>query len=318
MANEPIFFEPLFQYRVWGGQKLKEFGYSLPYERTGECWAISAHQNGVSVVKHGTYEGQTLDSLWKNEAQLFGEKTTESFPLLVKLLDARDDLSVQVHPNDEQAQQLESNEAYGKTECWYVVDAEEGAELILGHTAKTREEFEIMVEAGQWEELLTRVPIQAGDFYYVPSGTIHAIGAGALILETQQNSDTTYRVYDFDRVEPNGEKRELHLDKAIEVSAIPHAPAKTETTISKQEEGGTVTQLVSTDFFTVDKIEVDGELTHSLSSKYSLASVIEGEGSLLTSEGTAFEIQKGDHFLLPNGMKEFKTKGRLEFIVSHP
>src|SRR5690606_31738382 len=143
------------------------------------------------------------------------------YPLLVKILDAADDLSVQVHPNDSYAREVEGV-PYGKTECWYVLSAEEGAELVLGHHAKTREELVQMMDQGEWDKLLRRIKVKAGDFIYVPSGTIHAIGKGIVILETQQSSDITYRVYDYDRRDSMGNKRELHLDRAREVTLVPH------------------------------------------------------------------------------------------------
>ena len=199
MSLQPLFFEPVFKERIWGGEQLKSFGYELPSTQTGECWAFAAHSNGQSIVKNGEYKGLSLGELWEDQRQLFGNIAGDRFPLLTKILDAAQDLSVQVHPDDEYGLKHEGD--LGKTECWYIIDCEEGAQIIYGHTAQTREDLATMIHEGKWDELLTKVPVKPGDFFFVPSGTVHAIGAGIVILETQQNSDTTYRVYDYDRRE---------------------------------------------------------------------------------------------------------------------
>src|SRR5699024_1532591 len=171
---------------------------------------------------NGPLKGQNLRQVWDEHPDLFGKtEAGTTFPLLVKILDANDNLSVQVHPNDTYAQEVEG-EAYGKTECWYVLGADEGAEIVFGHHATSREEFLSMVETGNWDELLQRVKVRQGDFFYVPSGTIHAIGKGIVILETQQSSDITYRVYDYDRKDASGNTRPLHIDSSADVTHFPH------------------------------------------------------------------------------------------------
>ena len=213
---EPLFLDSPMHEKIWGGNRLKaEFGYDIPSEHTGEYWAISAHPNGVSYVKNGKYAGFHLAELYKDKPELFGNPKTSVFPLLTKILDANDWLSVQVHPDD--AYGLEHEGELGKTECWYIIDAEEGAEIIYGHKAKTKEELASLIEAGDWDGLLAKTPVKKGDFFFVPSGTMHAIGPGILILETQQSSDTTYRVYDFDRRDDQGNKRELHIQQSLDV-----------------------------------------------------------------------------------------------------
>lgn len=205
-----------------GGTKLRDaFGYALPSERTGECWAVSAHAHGSSAVKNGPLAGKTLDQVWQDHPEVFGFPDGKVFPLLVKLLDANMDLSVQVHPDDDYAT-LHENGDLGKTECWYIIDCKDDAELILGHHASTKEDFKRLMESGDWNGLLRRIKIKPGDFFYVPSGTLHALCEGTLVLEIQQNSDTTYRVYDYDRCNDQGQKRTLHIEKAMEVITIPH------------------------------------------------------------------------------------------------
>ena len=211
--SEPLFLQSVMQEKIWGGTKLRdEFGYEIPSDKVGEYWAISAHPNGVSSIKNGRHAGQKLDKLYAEHRELFGNRPEPVFPLLTKILDANDWLSVQVHPDD--AYGLKHEGELGKTECWYVIAADDDAEIIYGHHAKTKEELREQIEAKNWDQLLTKVKVKAGDFFYVPSGTMHAIGSGILILETQQSSDTTYRVYDFDRKDDAGNLRELHLSNS--------------------------------------------------------------------------------------------------------
>lgn len=315
--NKPIFLQPVLQERIWGGKKLHtEFHYDIPSEQTGEAWVISAHPNGPSVIKNGPLEGKTLADAWNEQGELFNKQSgnDEEYPLLVKILDAADNLSVQVHPNDQFAREVEGV-PYGKTECWYVVSAEEGAELVLGHHAQTQEELSQMAEQGEWEKLLRRIKVKAGDFVYVPSGTIHAIGKGIVILETQQSSDITYRVYDYDRTDASGNKRELHLERSIQVTAVPHQDAEveqTETTI-----GGLVEkELVREQYFTVYHWNLNGEATRELTADFLQVSVLEGMATL-TIDNQSYSVQKGTHFILPNGISEYSLKGQAEFIVSH-
>ncbi|MGG6309999.1 mannose-6-phosphate isomerase, class I [Paenibacillus macerans] len=312
--NEPIFLQPIFQERIWGGTKLRDlFGYDIPNDHTGECWAVSAHPNGQSVVKNGPHQGMKLGDLWTSQPELFRSES-KVFPLLTKILDASDDLSVQVHPNDEYAGKHENGEL-GKTECWYIVDAEPGSVIIYGHEAKSKEELVRMIENGEWDDFLTKVPVKPGDFFYVPSGTLHALGKGIVVLETQQSSDTTYRVYDYDRKDKNGNTRELHLEKAIDVTAVPQAyePVAYDT-FSK--DGLTVTSFVSNDFFTVEKWQVSGEAALSANEKYTIFSVLAGSGTL-SVDGQSYALAKGEHFILPAGFGPYRLSGELEFIIAH-
>ncbi|MBD1383202.1 mannose-6-phosphate isomerase, class I [Metabacillus arenae] len=312
---QPLFLKPLFKERIWGGTTLKEqFGYDIPNDHTGECWAISAHPNGPSVIKNGEFKGKTLDQLWKEHPELFAHTEGNVFPLLTKILDAGADLSVQVHPGDDYAKKNENGEL-GKTECWYIIDCKEEAELIYGHNAKSKEELVSMIENGQWDNLLRRLKIKPGDFFYVPSGTIHALCEGTLVLETQQSSDTTYRVYDYDRIGQDGNKRELHLEKAIDVTTIPHVDGTSNQQI-EQVENAEITTFVKSDFFSVYKWSVHGEAAFNQDHPFMLVSVIKGSGKLITSE-ESFDFEKGTHFILPAGFGGFKLDGECELIVSH-
>lgn len=316
MKKAPIFLAPLFQERIWGGSELKkQYGYNIPSAQTGECWAISAHPNGPSVVREGDYIGKTLGELWDEHPEIFGHFNSGKFPLLTKILDANEDLSIQVHPNDEYANQFENGE-FGKTECWYILDCKEDATMIFGHRAQSKEEFINMIDEGHWGDLLQRVKIKPGDFFYVPSGTIHALCKGTLVLETQQSSDTTYRVYDYDRIGQDGKLRDLHIEKAVEVTTVPHTATKVEPTLDKVT-GAVVTTFVEEDYFSVYKWDVQTEAKLTQAGLFTLASVIEGSGTLITIEGE-FPLQKGDHFILPAAVETFKIEGSLSIIASHP
>ncbi|NKN40927.1 mannose-6-phosphate isomerase, class I [Streptococcus alactolyticus] len=312
--SEPLFLKSQMHDKIWGGTKLREaFGYDIPTETTGEYWAISAHPNGVSVIKNGIYEGEGLDQLYREHKELFGHPKSEVFPLLIKILDANDWLSVQVHPDDAFA--LAHEGELGKTECWYIIAADEGAEIIYGHNAKSKEELRQWIEEGRWDDLLTKIPVKAGDFFYVPSGTMHAIGKGILILETQQSSDTTYRVYDFNRRDAQGNLRKLHIDKSIDVLTIGKPANSTPATMAVDHLESTL--LVSNKFFSVYRWEVTGLVDFTQTVPYLLLSVLSGQGQL-TVDGRVYDLKKGDHFILPNDVKEWSFDGKLEMIVSHP
>ncbi|NJE64165.1 mannose-6-phosphate isomerase, class I [Enterococcus durans] len=313
--QEPMFLKPVFQEKIWGGSRLKSvFGFDIPNDKIGEDWAISAHPHGVSVVENGEFKGQKLDDLWKEHKELFGHPTEPVFPLLIKILDAEDELSVQVHPDDAYGMKHEGE--LGKTECWYIIDAELGAEIIYGHHAKTREELAEMIKEGRWDDLLKKVPVKKGDFFYVPSGTIHAIGKGIMILETQQSSDTTYRVYDYDRKDASGQKRELHIQQSIDVTTV---PAKTpELQIKEVRKGqSSIVTYLETDFFNVYEWDIKGITSFKKQAPYTLATVIDGAGELIVDNQT-YLLEKGTSFILPNEINEWTVQGELTIIASEP
>lgn len=312
---QPLFLQPVFKDRIWGGTALKDvFGYEIPTDHTGECWAISAHPNGPSVIENGPYTGMTLDNLWREHPELFGNPKEKVFPLLTKILDANMDLSVQVHPDDAYALVNENGEL-GKTECWYIIDCKENADMIFGHNARSKEELVEQMKAGKWGELLRRVKIKPGDFFYVPSGTIHALCEGTLVLETQQSSDTTYRVYDYDRRDAEGNLRDLHLEKAIDVTTVPQKDTVS-TPVVEEKENAVITTFVESQFFSVYKWQVHGKYHFSSSNRYLLLSVINGDGALL-HQGIEYTLKKGTHFILPVGFGECELDGECELIVSH-
>ena len=312
--QEPMFLKPVFQEKIWGGSRLRSvFGFDIPNDKIGEDWAISAHPHGVSVVENGEYQGQKLDELWQNHKELFGNPTEPVFPL-IKILDAEDELSVQVHPDDAYGMKHEGE--LGKTECWYIIDAEPGAEIIYGHHAKTREELAEMIQEGRWDDLLKKVPVKKGDFFYVPSGTIHAIGKGIMILETQQSSDTTYRVYDYDRKDANGNTRELHIQQSIDVTTVPAITPQIQMKEVRKGNSSIVTYL-ETEFFNVYEWDIKGITSFKKQAPYTLATVIDGAGELVVNE-KIYPLTKGASFILPNDVTEWTVQGELSIIASEP
>lgn len=313
--QEPLFLKPVFQEKIWGGSRLRTvFGFDIPNDKIGEDWAISAHPHGVSVVENGPFKGWKLDDLWKEHKELFGHPTEPVFPLLIKILDAEDDLSVQVHPDDAYGMAHEGE--LGKTECWYIIDAEPGAEIIYGHHAKTREELAEMIQDSRWDDLLKKVPVKKGDFFYVPSGTIHAIGKGIMILETQQSSDTTYRVYDYDRKDDQGNTRELHIQQSVDITTVPAKAPELQIKEIRQGNSSIVT-YVETEFFNVYEWDIKGITSFKKQAPYTLMTVIDGAGELVIGNQT-YSLEKGTSAILPSDITEWKVQGELSIIASEP
>ncbi|MGM0294035.1 mannose-6-phosphate isomerase, class I [Enterococcus sp. AZ062] len=313
--QEPLFLKPVFQEKIWGGSRLRTvFGFDIPNDKIGEDWAISAHPHGVSVVENGPFKGWKLDDLWKEHKELFDHPTEPVFPLLIKILDAEDDLSVQVHPDDAYGMAHEGE--LGKTECWYIIDAEPGAEIIYGHHAKTREELAEMIQDSRWDDLLKKVPVKKGDFFYVPSGTIHAIGKGIMILETQQSSDTTYRVYDYDRKDDQGNTRELHIQQSVDVTTVPAKAPELQIKEIRQGNSSIVT-YVETEFFNVYEWDIKGITSFKKQAPYTLMTVIDGAGELVIGNQT-YSLEKGTSAILPSDITEWKVQGELSIIASEP
>jgi mannose-6-phosphate isomerase class I len=305
-----IFLAPVFKTMIWGGNKLAtEFSYSIPSDNTGECWAISAHKNGDCEIKNGEYSGKTLSWLWDNHRELFGDAAGEVFPLLIKIIDAKTDLSIQVHPDDAYAKGHE-NGALGKTECWYILDCDDDGEIVIGHNAENKEQLAEMIHGNCWKELIRLCPIKKGDFFQIEPGTVHAIKKGTMILETQQNSDITYRLYDYGRLD-NGKPRELHIDKSIDVINCPYKDqAVRGRRISNQD--CDIEELISCEFYSVNRICMHGEQEFEQEHPFLNVSVISGSGQI-----DGMKLNKGDHFILPYGYGSYQLQGEMELIVSY-
>lgn len=297
--------------KVWGGSRLKdEFDYDINSDSVGEYWAISGMDEASSVVINGELAGQTLKDLYKNNKELFAGEGEETFPLLVKIIDATDDLSIQVHPDDQMGAKLENSR--GKTECWYILN-ENPASIIYGLNAEDKDEAIEKIENKKWDDVLKEVPATKGDFFFVPAGTVHAIKKGCLILEIQQASDITYRLYDYDRPDKEGNLRELHIDKSIEAIKLNEVSNE-----QKQEESANIkiTKLTENEFFEVRKLEVSGHKELVRASDYLLESVVEGVG-ILRVDGEEYDIKKGDFFILTNEVSSYEFDGELTIIESN-
>ncbi|WP_342276795.1 type I phosphomannose isomerase catalytic subunit [Spiroplasma endosymbiont of Nebria brevicollis] len=311
MGNNPlpqiIFLIPAFIPKIWGSQKLvHKFNFDLPKNTSiGEAWLISAHPNGMSYVLNGTHKGLSLAQLFKDFPQLFGNPHETEYPLLSKILDANDSLSVQIHPDDEYAQK--HHQSLGKTECWYILDclpAPKG-QVILGHFAKTKDQFKQWVDKGQWNKLLKYVPIKEGQFIYVPSLKIHGLLAHTMVFELQQSSDITYRLYDYDRTDDFGNPRALHLKAAEDIIITPDKDSS--------DANAHDNYLVDNQFYKLSKITNDGIKDYSYPDvRWLQVSVLDGKGTI---DGEL--IKKGDSFILPNGYNSFTLDGNLMMMVSY-
>lgn len=305
-----LFLNPVFMEMIWGGNQLAEkFGYEIPSDKTGECWAVSAHPNGDCTVREGEYAGRKLSELFKEEPELFGNLPLDRFPLLIKIIDAKADLSIQVHPDDAYAK-VHENGSLGKTECWYILDCPEDATLVVGHNAGSREELKEMIDQKRWSELIREVPVKKGDFIQINPGTVHAIKGGLMILETQQNSDITYRVYDYDRLS-NGKPRELHVQQSIDVITVPAPSAEDSVSHAADLPANTMNELIACDYYKVYKLTVTEPVSFEQEHPFLIMSVIEGEG-LVNGQ----MIRKGDHFILPSDFGKVDLQGDMTLIAS--
>lgn len=305
-----IFLKPVFKQMIWGGNRLgTDWGYDIPGDNTGECWAIAAHQNGDCEVLNGEYAGKKLSELWRDNREIFGNIKGDVFPLLIKIIDAKADLSIQVHPDDEYAAKNE-NGSLGKTECWYILDCEKDSTLIIGHHAKNHEELESMIREGRWKEFLQEIPVKKGDFIQIDPGTLHAIKGGIMLLETQQNSDITYRVYDYDRLS-DGKPRQLHVEQSIETIK---APSKPISECVSHPDGAKINEeqsLIHNSFYDVKKLTVNGKAKLEAKDIFICVSVLEGEGTIAGER-----IKRGDHFIIPANTDGLCAEGNFTIIYS--
>lgn len=308
--HEILFLNPVFTHNIWGGNRLKEdFHYPVTGDDIGECWGIAAHPNGDCTLRDGVFAGRKLSQLWKEEPELFGNVEKDRFPLLIKMIDAKDDLSIQVHPDDTYANAHE-NGSLGKTECWYIVDCPQNASLVIGHNAKSKEELADMIEGGHWGDFIREIPVKKGDFIQIDPGTVHAIKGGMMILETQQNSDVTYRVYDYGRLS-GGKPRELHVEKSIDVIRVPAKPVENSVIHTKDVDKNTLYPLYSCEFYQVFELDLDGKASFEQKYPFLLMSVLEGDG-LLNGQ----LVKKGDHLILPDGFGQVEMQGKWKAICS--
>ena len=305
-----IILNPVFTHNIWGGTRLKtDFGYDIPGNDIGECWGISAHPNGDCTIADGFYEGETLSQLWNEHPELFGYSNLSKFPLLVKIIDAKNDLSIQVHPDDTYACKNEHG-SLGKTECWYILDCKKDSSLIIGHNARTKEELSDMILHGKWNEFIREIPVKKGDFIQIDPGSVHAIKGGIELLETQQNSDITYRVYDYDRLW-NGKPRQLHIQQSIDVITVPAKSIEHSIMHTDGLPANTLNELICCKYYKVFLLNVASQFLFHQDFPFLLCSVINGSGSL-----NDIPIHKGMHFILSYHYGNVLLKGNLSFICS--
>ncbi len=320
MSLYPLQFEPILKERIWGGTKLKTMlNKPITSEITGESWEISTVGNEVSVIANGTFKGKTLNDLINlYPTEILGTKVYtrfgKQFPLLFKYLDAREDLSIQLHPNDELAKKRHNS--FGKTEMWYVMQADEDARLIVGFKEKSSPEAYLEhLESKTLLNILDTKKVKSGDVFMLETGTIHAIGAGILIAEIQQTSDITYRVYDFDRKDSKGNTRELHVDLALE--ALNYDKIEAQRFYDKNE--NVSNEVVHCPYFTTNFIPLNGIATFSKTADtFRVLMCVEGEFSLRVA-GEIYQYTIGSTVLLPASLTDYQLIGQaalLEIYIS--
>ncbi|WP_051542111.1 type I phosphomannose isomerase catalytic subunit [Clostridium lundense] len=307
----PLKFQSIYFLKIWGGRTLQLFRNNLPKGSIGESWDVACHHNGTSIISNGKFKGMKLDDLIQIKGnELLGNTVSKYwFPLLVKLISTEDMLSVQVHPDDTYAKNFEGE--MGKNEAWYVLEAFEGANIIVGTKNCTKEQFLVALKNGVLDKYLNKIPVKKGDVFFIKSGLVHAIGKGIIIAEIQQNSDITYRVFDYNR------GRELHVAKALDVIDL---SLKGEPCICKEEEydGYIKTPLCSCDKFTIDLIKVNTIFKErSDKDKFFIITCVEGQGKIKYSNGEE-TFSLGDSVLIPAYLGEYAVEGNIKFIKSQP
>lgn len=321
MELYPLIFEPILKDRIWGGRKLEtDLGkQNLPTDTTGESWELSAVPGDVSVISAGVYKGKPLSQLLTDfPEEILGTKIHEKFgtqfPLLFKFLDAKDDLSIQVHPNDELARKRHNS--FGKTEMWYVMQADEGARIIVGFKEKSSpEEYLDHLKHKNLIEILNEVEVKKGDVFFLETGTIHAIGAGIVIAEIQQTSDITYRIYDWERTDAQGKSRELHVEQALD--AMNYNTTDTKKEYTEVQNTGNI--MVDCPYFTTGYFPLSGKAELEKDGKsFTVYICTEGNYSFTAGE-KSYNFKKGDTILVPAALRVFNLEGEatlLEIYIS--
>ncbi len=302
---------------IWGGRRLiEEYGIKTDKDPAAEAWVLSCHSAGPSTVEDGKFKGQTLEQVWENHKEICGTNGNkfEFFPILIKFIDAKNNLSIQVHPDNDYAMRVEGE--YGKTEAWYILDCDEGAELILGFNREVSvEEFKKAAQSEEMLNIVNKVKVKKGDLFFIESGTLHAICKGILLAEVQQNSNTTYRVYDYGRVGADGKPRALHIDKAADVTKLcpPTITNASEREVEKQD-GGTRTHLTECDLFKMYSVETDGEYVSEAGDESFVSLLcLDGSAEVVCGKKT-LGMKKGESLFIPASSGEFKIIGKTHML----
>lgn len=321
----PLKFIPVYKDYLWGGRNLERFGRSLPQGLVAESWEISGHPDGVSIVANGELAGLSLPELLvKFDKEIIGTKLYEryinQFPLLIKLIDANQKLSVQVHPDDEYAAAHEGG--YGKNEMWYIVWAEPGAAIIYDLVpGTTREILDAAIREGRIENYIKTVPVVAGDVFNIPTGMVHGLGAGIIVAEIQQSSNLTYRLFDYNRTDAKGNKRLLHIEQALEVIDYKSAGqrGKVEGVIKENKPGFLRKELIANEYFEVDICELDGEVVQNTDGqRFFCYTFLEGVGKIKYKEGSV-NFKTAESILVPAAIEDYMIEGKAKYLkVSIP
>ncbi|CUH97298.1 hypothetical protein P22_3425 [Propionispora sp. 2/2-37] len=301
----PLKFAPVYKEMIWGGQRLGSlFNRKLPFSKVGESWEICTHRHGMSSIVNGVWQGKTLAEVIARQPQVIlgtGYKELAEFPLLIKYLDANDHLSIQVHPDDGYAWNTEHEQ--GKTEAWYVLHAEQGAQIIYGlRDTVSKEQFSRAIAEGGIEQVVRYVAVRQGDLILVPAGTVHSLLKGVVVCEVQQSSDATYRIHDFNRPGPDGKPRELHIEKALEVIDFGKQPALQ---FAKES--------ISCPYFTVRKWKVTQKALDHPQGRFLVYCILAGEGRL-AGGGVVMPVLPGDTLLLPACLETVELSGELQML----
>ncbi len=317
VTMKPLKLKPAFKDYIWGGTRLRDdFQKDCDFDKIAESWELSCHKDGNSVIDGGEFDGMTLaDFVEAQGKKVLGKNCEkfENFPILIKLIDAKDNLSVQVHPDNEYAMRVEGE--YGKTEMWYIVDCDEGATLLYGFkNIISKDEFAKRISDNTLLEVTNAVPVKKGDVFFIEAGTLHAIGKGILIAEIQQNSNTTYRIYDYGRVGKDGKPRELHVEKAKDVTNLCPAKAYPETKTERMD-GYTIKLLSSCDYFTTYAVDVENTaILEAGESSFNSLLFLEGEGEVVLEDSVSFK--KGDSIFIAAGSGKYKICGKCRLILT--
>ena len=310
----PLLLKPVFKEIVWGGNNLRDmYGFETELNNIAEAWMLCAREDGDNIIVNGDNAGMSFAEYVKANKEKLGTKGAKygEFPLLIKFIDAKADLSVQVHPDDEYARIHENS--YGKTEAWYILDCEDGAELIYGFNKNlTREEFKSSIEDNTFLDYVNKVKVKKGDVFFINAGTLHAIGSGILLAEVQQNCNTTYRVYDYNRM-VNGKPRELHVEKAIDVTDTVPPTRNGDPDAAPVVKGDATEQaLCQCEFFKMDTLEVDGNYTIDVTDESFVSLlVLEGKGVIGGVEAVA-----GDSIFVEADFGKLEISGKIKVLVS--
>lgn len=319
----PLKLKPVYKDYLWGGRALEKYRSDLPEGIVAESWEVSCHPDGISIIDNGIYRGIALPDLISGTGkQIIGtalpQKYSERFPLLVKLIDANEKLSVQVHPDDRYAREHEHDE-YGKSEAWYIISAKAGAELVYDVAKGTEKAaFAEALEKGCVEKHLRRISVSAGDVVYIPAGVVHAIGGGIFLAEIQQSSNATYRVYDYDRIGKDGSKRALHIEKALDVIDFSGAgKRKMHSGLKIEQNGSSRTFAVASRYFAVELFEIEASMDENTHlERFNILMFFNGKGAI-EYNGGELSVQAGESVLIPAALGKYRVTGKVSGLKAY-